>query len=171
MRLKNFFQDEARFSRQFQQVYEILNQNGRGHNPALVLAVFRELRRYKHALTIPEDVQRTFRGRTREEHIDGYYTNIYAVFADSSWFNLEFLTEEGKEDAKRIRERLVNEAQGMEELPRDVMDYGSSHGMSSGSKYGRALLSGEEEMLVPYEGWYEEARFLRQSTLPIQTKH
>ena len=84
MRLKNFFQDEDRFSRQFQQVYEILHENGRGHNPALVVAVFRELRRYKHALTIPEDVQRTFRGRTREEHIDGYYTNIYAVLTDSS---------------------------------------------------------------------------------------
>lgn len=134
MRLKNFFQDEARFSRQFQQVYQILKENGRGHNPALVLAVFRELRRYKHALTIPENVQRTFKGRTREEHIDGYYTNIYAVLTDSSWFNLEFLTEEGKAEAERIRDRLVNEAQGMEELPRDVMDYATRTDLKSSSR-------------------------------------
>ena len=71
---------------------------------------------------------------------------------------MEFLTEEGKAEAYRIRDCLVNEVQGMEELPRDTMDYGSSHGMSSGSEYGRALLSGEEEILVPYECWYEEAQ-------------
>ena len=69
---------------------------------------------------------------------------------------MEFLTEEGK--AECIWERLIKEVQGMEELPRDTMDYGSSHGMSSGSEYGRALLSGEEEILVPYECWYEEAQ-------------
>ncbi len=59
-------------------------------NHVLVLAIFHKLRRYKNALTISEDAQRTFRGRTREEHINGYYINIYTVLTDSSWFNLEF---------------------------------------------------------------------------------
>ena len=114
-----------------------------------MLAVFHEFRRYKNALTIPEDAQRTFRRRTREEHINGCYINIYTVLTDSSWFNLDFLTEKAKEEAKRIRDRLVNEVQGMEELPPDVMDYGSRTGLNSSSPEAQGLLSGEEEMLVP----------------------
>ena len=68
------------------------------------------------------------------------------------------MTEEGKEEAKRIRDRLVNEVQSMEELPPDVMDYGSRIGLNSSSPGAQGLLSREEEMLVPYEDWYEEAR-------------
>ena len=183
MRLKKFFADEARFSLQFQQVYEILNENGRGHNPALVADVFHELRRYKDALTIPEDWQpreimprnrmringqeipeewvrerRRRLNRTREEHIEGYYNNILATLTDLKWLNTDYWTDEGMEEAKRIRDRLINEVQGMEELPSEVMDYGISHGLGSNSPEAQGLLSGEEEMLVPYEGWYEEAR-------------
>ena len=71
---------------------------------------------------------------------------------------MEFLTEEGKAEAYRIRDCLVNEVQGMEELPSEVMDYGSRTGLKSSSPEAQGLLSGEEEILVPYEGWYEEAQ-------------
>ena len=71
---------------------------------------------------------------------------------------MEFLTEEGKEEAERIRDRLVNEVQGMEDLPRHAMEYVTRTGLDGNSPEAQGLLSGEEEMLVPYEGWYEEAR-------------
>ena len=69
--------------------------------------------------------------------------------SDSEWFNMEFLTEEGKEEAKRIRDRLIKKVQGMEELPPHTMEYGISGGLDSNSPEAQGLLSGEEEMLVP----------------------
>lgn len=110
---------------------------------------------------IPEEWVRERRrrlNRTREEHIEGYYNNILATLTDLSWLNTDYWTDEGMEEAKRIRDRLIKEVQGMKELPSEVMDYGSSRGLGSNSPEAQGLLSGEEEMLVPYEGWYEEAR-------------
>ena len=158
MRLKKFFEDESRFSRQFQQVYKILNENGRGHNPAIAIRIFRSLLRYKHALTLPEDWRDSIFGKNREQEVEFYYNSIRGWLSDSEWLNPNYSTEEGKAEAARIRDRLVNEVQGMEELPRDAMEYATSTGLSSRSEMGKALLSGEEEILVPYEGWYEEAR-------------
>ena len=158
MRLKKFFEDESRFSRQFQQVYKILNEEGRSHNPAIAMRIFRSLHRYKHALTLPEDWQDPLFGKSREQEVEFYYKSMRGWLSDSEWLNPNYSTEEGKVEAERIRDRLVNEAQGMEELPRDTMEYTTSTGLSSRSEMGKALLSGEEEMLVPYEGWYEEAR-------------
>ena len=60
--------------------------------------------------------------------------------------------------AERIRERLINEVQRMEKLPPNTMGYGIKRGLSHRDEMGKALLSGEEEMLVPYESWYEEAQ-------------
>ena len=158
MRLKKFFEDESRFSLQFQQVYKILNENERGHNPAIAMRIFRSLLRYKHALTLPEDWQDPIFGKSREQEVEFYYKSMRGWFSDSEWLNPDYSTEESKAEAERIRDRLVNEVQGMEELPRDTMEYTTSTGLSSRSEMGKALLSGEEEMLVPYEGWYEEAQ-------------
>ena len=158
MRLKKFFEDESRFSPQFQQVYEILNEEGRGHNPAIGIRIFRSLLRYKHALTLPEDWQDPIFGKSREQEAQFYYKSMRGWLSDSEWLNPNYSTEEGKAEAERIRDRLVNEVQGMEELSRDTMEYTTSTGLSSRSEMGKALLSGEEEMLVPYEGWYEEAQ-------------
>ena len=43
-KLKRFFEDEIRFTRQFEQCYRILEEHGRGHNPVQVLEVFEVLR-------------------------------------------------------------------------------------------------------------------------------
>ena len=158
MRLKKFFEDESRFSRQFQQVYKILNENERGHNPAIAIRIFRSLLRYKHALTLPEDWQDPIFGKSREQEVEFYYKSMRGWLSDSEWLNPNYSTEEGKAEVERIRDRLVNEVQGMEKLPRDTMEYTTSTGLSSRSEMGKALLSGKEEMLVPYEGWYEEAQ-------------
>lgn len=57
---------------------------------------------------------------------------------------MEFLTEEGKAEAERIRDRSIKEVQGMEELPRDTMNYDISGGLDSNSPEAQGLLSGEE---------------------------
>ena len=158
MRLKKFFEDESRFSRQFQQVYEILNEEGRGHNPAIAIRIFRSLLRYKHALTLPEDWQDPLFGKSREQEVEFYYNSMRGWLSDLEWLNPDYSTEEGKSEAERIRDRLVNEVQGMEELPRDVIEYATRTGLDSNDPEVHGLLSGEEEMLVPYKGWYEEAQ-------------
>ncbi len=53
--LKQFFEDETRFSLQFQQIYEILNEHGRGHNPAWITGIFHDLLCYKQTLALPEN--------------------------------------------------------------------------------------------------------------------
>ena len=47
--LKNFFDDESRFSPQFEKFYRILEENDRGHDPVAAAAVFHSLRSYYHA--------------------------------------------------------------------------------------------------------------------------
>ena len=152
MRLKKFFADDARFSWQFQQVYVILDEEERGHNPAIAIRIFRSLLRYKHALVPPEGWQDPIFGKSREQEVEFYYKSMRGWLSDSEWLNPNYLSEEGKVEAERIRDRLVNEAQGMEELPRHTMEYATRTGLSSRSEMGKALISGEEEILVPYEG-------------------
>ncbi len=157
LRLKNFFEDEDRFLPQFQQVYEILNEHERGHNPALIPGIFHDLLCYKQTLALLEDWRPREEERNREQLLELYYGSMLGRLSESEWLNMEFLTEEGKEEARQIRDCLIHEVQGTEELPRDTMEYGISGGLDSNSPEAQGLLSGEEEMLVPYEGWYEKA--------------
>ena len=159
LRLKNFFEDEDRFLSQFQQVYEILNAHERGHNPALIPGIFHDLLCCKQTLALPEDGQPREGERSREQLLKLYYGSMLGRLSESEWLNMEFLTEESKAEAERIRDRLIKEVPGMEELPHHTMEYGISGGLDSNSPEAQGLLSEEEEMLVPYEeGWYEEAQ-------------
>ncbi len=52
------------------------------------------------------------------------------------------------------------------------MKYGISGGLDSNHPEAHGLLSEEEEMLVPYEGWYEEARgFDANQRYQVQAKY
>lgn len=55
-------------------------------------------------------------------------------------------------EAERIRDRLIEELQGMEKLPHYTMKYGISGGLDSNHPEAQGLLSREEKLLVPYEG-------------------
>ena len=56
--LKNFFNDDFRFTPQFEKFYGILNDHGRGHNPAEAAGVFLTLRRYYYS-AFENDSQQT----------------------------------------------------------------------------------------------------------------
>ena len=124
----------------------------------MIPGIFHDLLCYKQTLALPEDGQPKEGERSREQLLELYYESMLGRLSESEWLNMEFLTEEGKEEARQIRDRLGNEVQGMEELPRRTMEYGISGGLDSNSPEAQGLLSGEEEMLVPDEGWYEEAQ-------------
>ena len=59
-------------------------------------------------------------------------------------------------EANALITRLVTEIQGLENLPLDVMAYGT--GMSDQSPDYQSIRNGEEEMLVPYVGWFEQSQ-------------
>ncbi len=145
--LKNFFADEARFSRQFQHVWQILDEHGRGHNPVLVAAIFRELLLYKHAVK-NDDWSR---------HPE-WYEPVLGNLEAWEWLRPEFMTEEGQEEARSTRDRLIHEVPGMEELDPSTMDYALEAGINRYGEEAKGLIAGEEEMLTPYEGWYQQAK-------------
>lgn len=145
--LKNFFADEARFSRQFQHVWQILDEHGRGHNLVLVAAIFRELLLYKHAVK-NDDWSR------HPEWYEPMLGNLEAW----EWLRPEFMTEEGQEEARHIRDRLIHEVPGMEELDPSTMHYALVGIIHPSNPEAKGLIAGEEEMLTPYEGWYQQAK-------------
>ena len=148
--LKNFFADEARFSRQFQHVWQILDEHGRGHNPVLVAAIFRELLLYKHAA----------KNNDWSRHPE-WYEPMLGNLEAWEWLRPEFMTEEGQEEARSIRDRLIHEVPGMEDLDPSTMDYALEAGINRYGEEAKGLIAGEEEMLTPYEGWYQQAKDYR----------
>ena len=171
-KLKRFFEDEIRFTRQFEQCYRILEEHGRGHNPVQVLEVFEVLRDYQYvAHHDPEERVLDDDGKpVRREEGSGfitwgdvterYYEYLMGDLNNSGgWLNARYASEAGKAEAIGIRDRLIREVKGMNELPERIMDYANSgSGFTKDSPEGQALINGEEELLVPYVGWYRESQ-------------
>lgn len=65
-----------------------------------------------------------------------------------------FETDTEQAESSGIVDRLVNEVKGMENLPEPAYSGGSS----VNKPYATALMSGEEEMLTTYAGWYVKSR-------------
>lgn len=170
-KLKRFFADEIRFTRQFEQCYRILKEHGRGHNPVQVLEVFEVLRDYQYvAQHDPEERVLDEDGKpgrredgsfvTWGDVTERYYEYLMGDLNNSGgWLNARYASEAGKAEAIGIRDRLIREVKGMNELPERIMDYANSgSGFTKESPEGQALINGEEELLVPYVGWYQESQ-------------
>jgi len=164
--LKNFFDDESRFSPQFEKFYRILEENDRGHDPVAAAAVFHSLRSYYHAAyehgendEINEGDNIPIRGlkvKTWGQYADKLLGSLHVKLITSRWHRPGFLSEEGRADAFGLIERLLGEVEGLDKLPVDVMEYAIVSGMNSTNPEAAGVLSGEEELLVPYVGWTEE---------------
>ena len=164
--LKRLFDDDTRFTAQFEQFYNILNENDRGHNPAQAAGVFWALRGYYHAAIEhhPDEIY-TKDGVKQRKGWFSYITwgdvaqkkleNLRGYLRSWHWLKPEFATETGKVKALGLIHRLVSEIDNLGELPVNVMEYGSSAGMTRDDAI--KLLNGEEELLVPYVGWNEQS--------------
>ena len=165
--LKKFFQDENRFTSQFEKFCRILKDHERGHNPVMTGSCFWALRQYYHAAYEHESseyVQRN--GKRVRKGLFGYVTwgdksnelheSLRGWLRHWEWLNPKFGTDAGKAEANALITRLVTEIQGLENLPLDVMAYGT--GMSNQSPDYQSIRNGEEEMLVPYVGWFEQSQ-------------
>ncbi|MCS1407666.1 MAG: hypothetical protein M2R45_00826 [Verrucomicrobia subdivision 3 bacterium] len=164
--LKAFFEDETRFSPQFEQFYRILEEHDRGHNPAQMASAFGMFRHYYHAALEHEPDEYYLReGKKERKNPLSYLTwgdvaenaheSLRSYLRSWKWLRPRFETDAGEAEANGLIGRLVRQMEGMEELPLDVMGYGSPGLLSKNEAQG--LLSGEEELLVPYVGWHEQA--------------
>ena len=165
VKLKRFFDDEIRFTRQFEDCYRILKEHRRGHNPVQVLEVFEALRDYQYTTQFdPEEElpkEKQWPGVvTWGDVTESYYEYLMGDLNNSGgWLNARYASEAGKAEAIGIRDRLIREVKGMNELPVKIMDYANSgSGFTKDSPEGQALINGEEELLVPYVGWYRESQ-------------
>ncbi|MCS1407327.1 MAG: hypothetical protein M2R45_00484 [Verrucomicrobia subdivision 3 bacterium] len=172
--LKAFFQSELRFSPQFEQFYRILKEHDRGHNPAQIASAFWAFRKYYHSAFEHEPDEHFTWGngekvrknlisyKTWGDEAEEDYESLQGYLGSWEWLRPRFETDAGEAEAIGLIGRLVKEMRGMEELPRDVSLFeieGASMGLGTyEATFVDPLMSGEEEMLVPYVGWYEEAR-------------
>lgn len=159
--LKKFFEDDLRFSRQFEQFYNILKEHDRGHDPAQIVQTFHAFRRLWHSAVEhdPNDY-RTQNGRKIRKSIFGFetwgdqaeqdYWHLQFELANWKWLRPRFESKAGKAEANGLIGRLLEEMEGMEELPIEVMDYETFGDLTPEES--------EEELLLPYVGWFEKAR-------------
>lgn len=164
--LKSFFESELRFTPQFEKFYRILNEHDRGHNPVMVGQSFWAFRQYYNAAfeNHPDDfVLRD--GKKVKKGLFSYLTwsdkaassleNLRGHLRHWKWLNPEFATDVGRAESMALIERLSGEINEMEKLPFDIIS--SEPVFRSGSREVELLLSGEEELLVPYVGWNEQS--------------
>ena len=150
--LKRFYADDVRFTVQFEQMYGILAEYGRTNNPVLVSRVFQNLWRYQN----PQSS--SYLGQSAKN-------SIIAKLSSPQWLNPHYYTDAGEEESREIAERLIEEIEGIDSLPRPFGEtYEEFHIDDDGNhvamSYNRRLNSGDPELvgdfLVPYEGWTEE---------------
>ena len=149
MSLKKFFQWEERFSKPFEEFYRILEEHGFDYDPYLIFRAFGHLWHHHYCLANEgKNVLGT-------DHPKGYRESLAAVLCSSEWMHLTRLSEENVPNAWKLADRLIAEVEGvLEAIPEhpnlfpDDLQWGSSDL--------HALMKGEEELLVPYEDWYEK---------------
>ena len=148
MFLRSFFESESRFTPQFEQLYRILEEHDRGDNPVAAGKIFDSLRQYhRHLQKDPEGQSTTYshrleRRRTNAEVAEMFKEAIvYTLHAERRWPDREFMPED---EAIAIRDRIVNEIQGMEEMP--------DPGFSSSNGYREELEVGFSPLMIS-PGW------------------
>ena len=129
--LRSFFENEARFTAQFEQLYHILEEHGRGDNPVAAGIIFDNLWEYhKYRQRDPDELSRAYSYRmgrycTNAEQAEAHFEGIvYCLHAERRWPDREFMPED---EAIALRDRIVDEIQGMEELPAPDFVYDHSY--------------------------------------------
>ncbi len=163
--LKNFFENELRFSPQFEQIYRIMEKHDRTENPIALAGIFEVLTDYhKDSRHNPQELVRKSDGTPylRNKTIDGHrepYTweeklgvdkkvLYYLIQGGSrSWPHKEPMSDERVDS---IIEELVNEVPGMAEVRGDFTSEGDKIMVLGG--WTQFLKEGDP-LMVPYEGY------------------
>lgn len=159
--LRAFFENEARFSRQFEQLYDILEEHGRADNPVAAGQLFQNLWLYHQAQRHNPETLKTHSpnpwtpaepvidrvtgkpttwGEAPESLADGL---VYHLAAERKWPNKETMSQQ---EAFLIRDRLISEISDVEAMPDPKFAYHS--------RFEQELEAGDSP-LVPSVGWQE----------------
>jgi len=165
--LELFFEDEIRLTLPFKQFYTILSEHDRGHDPVLVALCFRDFRLFHHAVRekkskgprVSENlgIQKVlFPDVKWDEQVNKTFTALRDRLQDWKWFHPEFATAAGKANANGLIHRLFYNMKGMEDLPLEMMNYGTSTPGSMNPV--KKIRMREQGPLVPYAEWYGKYR-------------
>ncbi|MCS1408855.1 MAG: hypothetical protein M2R45_02032 [Verrucomicrobia subdivision 3 bacterium] len=173
--LKGFFENELRFSAQFEQMYHILEEYDRHDNPLAVAGMFECLRDYHKALRYdPESLLHTERLDPEDSWVDPVTLRwvikpkripvdgkttwgdeadhcaegiCFHLHAPEQWPGQEQLSTN---EVKAIRDRLIREIKGVDQLKGPPIAVYNQDYMEE--------LEAGDPLLIPYEGWLEDFR-------------
>ena len=145
-RLKRFYADDLRYSREFEIMYSILAESGRTNNVMPMIQMFWNLWKYHDNID------------TDEKYAMRHKEGVYGVLLSRQWMNPYYRTEEGEAEARIIQERLVDETDGLVDLPEPWPM--TAEERAHGKSYAQSFTDGDAEnigdILVPYVGYAEE---------------
>ncbi len=119
--LRSFFENEARFSAQFEHLYHILEEHGRGDNPVVTGNILNCLWEYhQYSQKDPDSLSNTYcynTGRycTNAEVTEMWKDGIVAyLYDEDDWPDRELMTET---EAMALRDHIIDEIQGADKMP------------------------------------------------------
>ena len=125
--LKEFFQNEMRFTPQFEQLYHVLEEHGRGDNAVAAGQIFNSLWEYHYySQKDPDELSGAYSFRlgrhltNAEEAESSFESIVYSLHAERRWPDREFMPED---EAMAIRDRIIDEVKGMDEIPESTFTY------------------------------------------------
>ena len=118
---RHFFENKTRFTAQFQQLYNILEEHGREDNSMAAGDIFECLRLYQEYMQKATEGQSTACSHTMKRHL----TNAEAAEGRKEAILGELQSEKvcptlggmPETEAVALRDRIINEIQGLDKLP------------------------------------------------------
>ena len=151
--MRHFFENETRFTAQFEQLYRILEEHGRGDNPMVTGDIFEALRRH-HAdrKRDPEEIARSAYNHREDRHstygelVEGSKEVIVTMLQSKKrWPDREFMPDD---EAIALRDRILTEIQGMDKLHAS----GAKDHFLINMDYGDELEAGDSPLVIS-PGW------------------
>ena len=156
--MRHFFENETRFTLQFEQLYRILEEHGRGDNPMATGNIFEDLRLYQENQQKPPNERNGMYDHIEERHLtnaeaaeDDKRAILGTLQSEKMWPVLGGMPEE---EAVALRDRIITEIQGVDKLPPSGMTTpdATKYVFVINGDYGDELEAGDSPLVIR-PGW------------------